>query len=145
MKSHLRTASLILLAAALAACATEDDTSPASDDDVLVESLLGISRDAGDFEAQLEQASGFDLGSEQNPVRVDKPEGQRAYLERLNCADGSTPEYSRVGSFDIGPYGTVLDGYQLTCSGVDLDGVVYMDMYHPGHIEAEAIPGFTID
>lgn len=82
------------------------------------------------------------LGSKGNPVRVYRPTGQRVYLSRLACADGSTPQFQRVGSFGVGVYGTIIDGYDVDCAGKKQ--LVYMDMYHPDYIERRPVPGFTI-
>ncbi len=84
------------------------------------------------------------LGSEANPVRANMPVGQRAYLDRLRCSDGSAPDYERVGNYGSGPYGSIIDGYQVDC-GDSAPGevLIFMDMYHR-HVENEAVPGFTI-
>lgn len=85
------------------------------------------------------------LGSAQNPVRADMPAGQHAYLRRLRCADGRAPGFGRMGSFGAGPYGSIIDGYSVSCGGsTPAQSEVYMDMYHAGHVEAAAVPGFTI-
>ena len=82
------------------------------------------------------------LGSRGNPVRVHQPRGQHAYLQRLACPNGSAPAFRRVGSFGVGPYSTIIDGYDVDCGGTK--SVVFMDMYHPGYSERRPIPGFTI-
>lgn len=82
------------------------------------------------------------LGSRGNPVRVYRPLGQRDYLQRLVCPDGTTPVFRRVGSFGAGPYTTIIDGYDVDCGSTK--SVVFMDMYHPGHVERRPVPGFTI-
>jgi hypothetical protein len=82
------------------------------------------------------------LGDKGNPVRVSMPPGQHAYLSRLMCPSGGAPTFGRVGSFGVGPYGTIVDGYDVDCTGSKR--LVYMDMYHPGYVERRAVPGFTI-
>lgn len=85
------------------------------------------------------------LGSAQNPVRADMPAGQHAYLRRLRCSDGRAPGFGRIGSFGAGPYGSIIDGYSVSCVGSSpASSEIYMDMYHAGHVEAAAVPGFTI-
>lgn len=85
------------------------------------------------------------FGSAENPVRADMPVGQRAYLSRLRCANGRAPTFERMGSFGAGPYGSIIDGYSVSCGGsTPAQSEVYMDMYHAGHVEAAAVPGFTI-
>ena len=83
-----------------------------------------------------------ELGAKTNPVRCNMPRGERAYLNRLRCADGKAPAYHRIGSFGIGPYGNILDGYNVKCEEKE-PVTVFMDMYHE-HVEKEAVPGFTI-
>ena len=83
------------------------------------------------------------LGTETNPVRCENPKGERQYLSRLRCPDGKPPGFSRIGSFGVGPYGNIIDGYRVTCAGGE-EGRVFMDMYHEGYVEKEAVPGFTI-
>jgi hypothetical protein len=84
-----------------------------------------------------------ELGTKTNPVRCEDPKGERQYLNRLRCSDGKRPTYSRIGSFGIGPYGNIIDGYRVKCEGSD-EVTVFMDMYHKGYVEKEAVPGFTI-
>lgn len=94
----------------------------------------------------IEEASAHPLGSEKNPVRAHMPGGQRAYLNRLRCADGNTPTYIREGNFGIGVYQNIVDGYRMTCEGSEpASSLIYMDMYHAGHIENAAVPGFALD
>ncbi len=91
------------------------------------------------------QVAAYPLGSEENPVRVNMPAGQRAYLSRLRCADGKAPTFHRIGSAGDGPYGTIMDGYQVDCPGSQpASNVIFLDMYHPNHVETKAPPGYTI-
>jgi hypothetical protein len=82
------------------------------------------------------------LGSKTNPVRCDMPRGERYYLLRLRDADGKSPGFHRVGSFGGGPYGNILDGYEVKLGANTV--MIFMDMYHPGYVETNAVPGFTI-
>jgi hypothetical protein len=82
------------------------------------------------------------LGSPKNPVRATMPEGQRAYLDRLICGDGTSPAYARSGNLGLGIYGTIVDRYEVRCPGRPSVAVV-MDMYHDW-AEDRAVPGFTI-
>jgi hypothetical protein len=87
------------------------------------------------------------LGSAKNPVRCNRPPGQRAYLARLRCPGGTAPRFSRDGSMGFGPFETIIDQYSVTCPPADKiasDHKVYLDMYHPKHLEKRAVPGFTI-
>jgi hypothetical protein len=82
------------------------------------------------------------LGSKANPVRVNMPEGQIAYLRRLRCADGRAPAFVRQGNVGPGVYRTIVDRYTVTCpDAAPVDA--YMDMYHDGP-EDRPLPGFTM-
>jgi len=99
-----------------------------------------------ELEELIEEASAQPLGSEENPVRVNMPQGQRAYLARLRCENGEAPAFRRVGNFGMGVYGRIIDGYQVRCQGsMPEEVMIFMDMYHPDHIENEPVAGFTID
>ena len=94
-------------------------------------------------EKQKDQKVSGALGTKTNPVRCEGPRGERQYLNRLRCPDEKAPKFSRIGSFGLGPYGNILDGYRVQCEGRD-ESTIFMDMYHQGYVEKEAVPGFTI-
>lgn len=96
-----------------------------------------------ELRARVAAAQAHPLGTRRNPVRAAGPGGQHAYLARLHCPDGPRPEYRRVGSFGSGPYESIVDGYAILCPGMP-EGLLYMDMYHPEHVEAQAPPGFRL-
>jgi hypothetical protein len=105
-------------------------------------------------------------------IEVCKPQGQREYLRRLICPDGSSPAFERIGSY--GPRNPLpeaktekersalidsalsdkallpgqidthmVDGYRLKCG--EQEHSVYMDMYHCEQPPPdEAPPGFGI-
>lgn len=99
-----------------------------------------------ELEKLIEAAQAHPLGAKENPVRADMPGGQRAYLNRLRCADGKRPAYFRIGSFGRGVYDRIIDGYEVTCDGSTPEkSMIFMDMYHPGHKEPAAVEGFTIE
>lgn len=87
----------------------------------------------------------FPLGSKENPVRVGGPEGQRNYLSRLICDNNEqVSAYGRVGSSDIGPYGGIMDIYEVICD-TDKGAIkheIFLDMYHDNHIETRPAAGF---
>ncbi len=86
-----------------------------------------------------------ELGSKENPVRSFMPYGEREYLMRLRCPDGVVPEFDRVGSVGRGPYGNILDAYEISCLASGTGTAVFMDMYHPDYREMRPIPGFTLE
>jgi hypothetical protein len=89
-------------------------------------------------------AAAHPLGTEKNPVRVGGPEGARAYIARLRCADGSTPQVGARSSGGVGAYGTLTERYPLDC-GAAAPGRVALafDFYHEEHVETRAAPGFA--
>lgn len=139
----IRILSMAVLAVALAGPAAAS----AQDDDganVLGRMMAGRSAVEGaELKAAVAEAGRHPLGSKENPVRTAMPAGERAYLARLRCTDGAAPSYERQGSGGGGPYGNILDFYQVTCAGAEPVPVV-MDMYHAGYVEDRPVPGFTI-
>jgi hypothetical protein len=116
------------------------------------------------------QASATSPGStRETAIEVCKPTGERDYLRRLRCADGSAPEFSRNGSYGTrtpmksaedekmaqdqalggtpvppgGPDFHVLDVYEIRCGDTAVE--VFIDMYHCDQPPpAQAPAGFTI-
>jgi hypothetical protein len=95
--------------------------------------------------AAIAAAAAHPLGSLQNPVRVAGPDGERAYLARLRCADGKAPAIGRAAPAGVGAYGTLVDAYPLDC-GAAAPGKVSLviDRYHEENPEARAPGGFQI-
>ncbi|HEX8125298.1 MAG TPA: hypothetical protein VF548_06935 [Allosphingosinicella sp.] len=104
---------------------------------------------AADPIAEAEQiaaaAAAFPLGTEKNPVRVGGPEGARAYISRLRCADGSSPQIGPRSSGGVGAYGTLTERYPLDCGGAAPGRVALsFDFYHEEHVETRPAPGFAL-
>jgi hypothetical protein len=118
----------------------------AGDEDVLARMMRGESALQGEvLERAIAAAEAAPLGSKANPVRVTQPQGQHAYLARLRCSDGKAPEFERRGNVGPGPFGNIVDLYDVRCMGAEpASSEVYMDMYHGGFMEARPVPGFTI-
>jgi hypothetical protein len=90
-------------------------------------------------------AAAFPLGTEKNPVRVGGPEGARAYIARLRCSDGSTPQVGARSSGGVGAYGALTERYPLDCGGAAPGRVALaFDFYHEEHVETRPAPGFTL-
>ena len=86
------------------------------------------------------------LGTLQNPVRVGGPEGARAYIGRLRCADGSQPSRGARAPGGVGAYGTVTELYPLDCGAAAPGRVaLVVDFYHEEHVENRPAAGFGID
>jgi hypothetical protein len=143
---------VLVITSLLAACASTDQQTPErqgpADDLEMMQSLMQqLTGEASMSPAEVErlsESSEHPLGAFENPVRANMPAGQRAYLRRLRCADGRAPSFERLGSYGSGPYGSVVDGYEVDCGEAAPGQVmIYMDMYHR-HVEAEATPGFEI-
>lgn len=117
--------------------------STSSNEDPFAEMFGGVPAERADRIAA--GLSAHPLGSPQNPIRVNMPEGQRTYLSRLRCEDGQAPKFQRLGSDGLGPYGQIIDSYQVDCvASAPLTSVLSLDMYHPTHVETLAPAGFTI-
>ncbi len=85
------------------------------------------------------------LGTKENPIRVHMPAGERAYLDRLRCADGRAPLFNRNGDTGPGVFDSIVDLYTLDCGSAAPGKVeVLMDMYHPDYLENRPVPGFFI-
>jgi hypothetical protein len=137
----------ILLSAGVASAAWAGDKVGArtiSPEDLLAQMGLGVS-DA-ELERAVAAAAAHPLGTAANPVRVGGPEGERAYVARLRCADGSRPKIGRRGNGGVGAFGTIVDLYPLDCgAGAPGKADLIMDMYHAEHREDRAPAGFRID
>ena len=134
---------LLGIGLALSGCATTN----ANSDDVALERMLSGEPvlQGGDLKAALKEADKHPLGSAQNPVRVNMPAGERAYLARLRCSDGRRPDFVRVGNVGIGAFGNIVDLYDVNCYSAKPGRVeIYMDMYFSDHVENRPVPGFTI-
>ncbi|MGE0421347.1 MAG: hypothetical protein AB7O88_03740 [Reyranellaceae bacterium] len=131
----MRPAVILLLVLGLSPAALAQQTSGGIEIESMLEGRKTIAPDWAAINAR-------PLGDKGNPVRVYRPSGQRAYLSRLVCAGGGAPTFSRIGSFVLGPYGTIVDAYNVACGASA--SRVFMDMYHPGYVERRPVPGFTI-
>lgn len=143
---RLKTLSAVMGAALLAGCATSSNNYAMDQQtrEILATQMAGRAQTQGSqLDQMIEQASQYPLGSQENPVRASMPPGQRAYLARLRCGDGSAPEFRRTGNLGPGVYGNIVDNYAVICSGRQAVSVV-MDMYHQGYVEDRPVPLFTI-
>ena len=86
-------------------------------------------------------ADAHPLGTAENPVRVGGPEGERAYLGHLRCADGAAPRVGARGEAGIGAFGSMVAAYEVACGAAA--GRIVFDMYHEEHVETRAPAGFT--
>jgi len=134
---------LAMLALTLGACAAAKPA-PRAVGNLSVEDLMAGGRLSGPhLEKAIRDAAKHPLGSAQNPVRADMPAGQRAYLARLRCADGTPPAFERKGLIQATPFGSLVDGFELRCPGGSRTAIA-IDMYHPGYAEPLPPQGFTL-
>jgi hypothetical protein len=82
------------------------------------------------------------LGTPANPVRANAPDGQRAYIARLRCPGGDTPQILGRANIGVGIYGMIVDVYTLSCRG-QANKSIALDMYHDW-VENRPAEGFTI-
>ena len=126
-----------LLVVSLSSCQSVPNEDASSD----LSALFGKTPD--DIDQRIKKAAAFPLGSKDNPVRVMMPQGERDYLSHLRCQDGKMPQFDRLGSFGVGVFGHVIDGYDVTCANSEpAKSTIFMDMYF-GQEETKAPPGFT--
>ena len=138
---------LLLIATALLTATSASAQKPPANDPIDLETALGVQRpDPARIEAAIAAAAAHSLGSRENPVRVGGPSGERAYIARLRCADGRPPRVGQRSNMGIGAFLMIVDAYPLDC-GEAAPGrtTLMMDMYHPGHREDRAPPGFSIN
>lgn len=134
---------LIIAAALLAAPAAAQpprEQSPAPRD---ILAAVGSGNSDQALADAIAAAQAHPLGSLQNPIRVAGPEGERAYLARLRCADGRAPGIGARTAAGVGAYGSLVDAYALDC-GAAAPGEVslVMDKYHEENPESAAPAGF---
>lgn len=135
------TAAALLSAPAFAQPKAGDRTM--TPDQVLAELGSGVSDE--ELARAVAAASAFPLGTAENPIRVGGPEGARAYMDRLRCADGSRPKIGQRAPAGVGAFGTIVDLYPLDC-GLAAPGKrdLVTDIYHAEHQEDRAPAGFAI-
>ena len=111
------------------------------------QSMAGIGGGSSDAEiARIEAAvAAQPFGSLLNPVRVGGPEGERAYLARLRCADGKAPRPGIPHPGGTDPYGSVADLVPLDCGAAEPGRTeIAIDLYFEEHREDAAPGGFTL-
>ena len=137
----------VLLAAALLASA-QQPSPPIGQRSSTPEQMLrelGLAPNPDEEAAAIAAAQRHPLGTMENPVRVGGPTGERAYIARLRCGDGSAPRVGQRGNMGVGAFGTIVDAYPLDCgSAAPGRFTLIMDMYHDEHREERAPAGFTI-
>ena len=128
---------VVAIAALLAGCATSSDR---AFEDMLMGDAPRKNLSAGELAA----IARHPLGSAQNPVKAQGVEGEYRYLARLRCPEDKPPVVERRGSAgEMSPYGSIMDIYEAACDAPPAF-TIFVDMYHNGHVETAAVPGFKI-
>jgi hypothetical protein len=134
-----------VLALLLAAAQTQTPLPPIGQRTAPPEAMLqglNVSPDAEE-EAAAAAAARFPLGTIDNPVRVGGPDGERNYLARLRCTDGSRPRIGPRVQGGAGGFGSTVAAYSAECPGAP-SATIMLDMYHEEHREDQAPAGFTL-
>lgn len=127
---------IVVAVVVLAGCASGTDRA-------LDDMLMGVAPRTNLGAAELAAIGKHPLGTEKNPVKVQGVEGEYRYLARLRCPENKPPVVERLGSGGMSPYGSIMDIYKAVCDAPPAF-TIFVDMYHPGHVEPAAVPGFTI-
>jgi hypothetical protein len=95
-----------------------------------------------EMRAMIAAANSHPLGTAENPIRVAGPNGERAYLSRLRCADGTTIRVGARHDAGVGVYGSVVGAYDVACGTTG--GRMVFDMYQEENVESRPPAGFTL-
>lgn len=128
-----------LLASAVPASAQQLGARTTSPDAMVAQLDRGSPEE--ELRALIAAADAHPLGTLENPVRVGGPEGERAYLGHLRCADGGAPTVGARRQAGVGAFGSVAAAYEVACGGAA--GRIVFDMYHEEHVETRAPAGFS--
>jgi len=80
------------------------------------------------------EKSNHPLGSKENPIKCDGPQGERNYLEKLVTQEGRAIITSREGS-TRNTSGSIVDVYPIEDENGQIITTLYFDMYHKGYKE----------
>jgi hypothetical protein len=137
----------ILALAAIAVAASASAKPPREESPAPRDMLAAVGSGNSDAEIAraIAAAQAHPLGSAENPIRVGGPEGARAYVQRLRCADGSAPKVGSQAPGGVGGYGSVLALFPVDC-GAAAPGKAELrvDIYHEEHAETRAPAGFRL-
>jgi hypothetical protein len=98
-----------------------------------------------EIERAIAAANAHPLGTAANPIRVGGPEGARAYLATLRCADGKSPRIGAAREGGVGAFGSVLQLYPIDCGGAAPGRLeLNIDHYQEEHSESRAPAGFSL-
>ena len=133
---------LALVAALAAPVAAQNLGARTTSPETMIAQLSPVSPE-DEMRQLIAAADAHSLGSAENPIRVAGPDGERAYLARLRCADGSVPRVGARTEAGVGAYGSVVAAYEVGCGPAAGSRLVF-DMYQAEHVETRAPAGFTL-
>jgi hypothetical protein len=138
---------LFLFAAMLAIATTAQAMKPPREESPASKEALqafGTGNSDDTLAAAIAAASAHPLGTLENPVRAEGPQGVYAYLSRLRCADGSQISLGAKSPGGVDAFGSVTEVHSVRCgSGAPTDLV--FDIYQAENIEKRPPPGFTLE
>lgn len=141
----MRILPLLLVAAALSIPAAAQkpprEQSPAPRD---IFNGIGSGNSDAEVARVIAAASAHPLGTAENPIRVAGPEGERAYIARLRCTDGSMPMIGERAPAGVGAFGSVIAAYPVDCRAAAPGKLkLVFDMYHEENVETQLPAGFS--
>jgi len=89
------------------------------------------------------EKSNHPLGSKENPIKCDGPQGERNYLEKLVTQEGRAIKTSRKGSTS-NTSGSIVDVYPIEDENGQIITTLYFDMYHKGYKEKKVPAPYLI-
>jgi len=101
----------------------------------------GSSDDA--LAAAIAAADAHPLGTLENPIRAEGPEGAYAYLKRLRCGDGSPVSLGVKATGGVDAFGSVTEVHPARCGRAPPISLVF-DIYQAENIEGRPPSGFTL-
>jgi hypothetical protein len=111
------------------------------------QSMAGIGGGSSEAEVarELAAAQAFPVGSLQNPIRVAGPEGERNWLARLRCADGSVPRVGAQRGGGTGAFGNVVDLAPVDCGAAAPGRAdIFIDIYQEEYVREAPPAGFRL-
>ena len=136
---------ILLGGAALFASSILDAKPPRAESPASPEALKAFGEANSDdaLAAAIAAADHHPLGTLDNPIRAAGPDGAKAYLARLRCADGSVPKLGAIAPGAADSYGTLTDLHPATCGAAPPINL-FVDVYHEEHAETRPPAGFML-
>jgi len=114
------------------------EESPASKEAL---NAFGSGNSDEEMAAAIAAANAHPLGTLDNPIRAEGPEGSYAYLARLRCADGSPIALGTKTTGAVDVFGSVTEVHPVSC-GKGAPTNLFFDIYQAENIEKRPPAGF---